>query len=208
MFTGLVENIGTIKSIESNTEGKCLVVKSSLAHELNIDDSVSINGACQTVIAKNEDSFTVQAVHITLQKTGLGNLKMNDPVNLELALKASDRLGGHMVQGHINDIAQVKSINEIGKNREIWFEVPNELDRYIIQEGSIAVDGISLTVAHKRPSEFMVTIIPHTFTKTNIQFLKLGDKVNIEVDILGKYIESLIMPYINEQIKPSRDLNV
>ncbi len=184
------------------------MVKSSLAHELNIDDSVSINGACQTVIAKNEDSFTVQAVHITLQKTGLGNLKMNDPVNLELALKASDRLGGHMVQGHINDIAQVKSINEIGKNREIWFEVPNELDRYIIQEGSIAVDGISLTVAHKRPSEFMVTIIPHTFTKTNIQFLKLGDKVNIEVDILGKYIESLIMPYINEQIKPSRDLNV
>ncbi len=195
MFTGLVETLGTIKEVASNKEGRTLRVSSPIAKDLQIDDSVSINGACQTVIERTDSEFLVQAVHVTLEKTTLGELETGDEVNLELAMRASDRLGGHMVQGHVNTVTELSRIKEIGKNWEIWFKLPEGQEKYIVKEGSICIEGISLTVADLTDSEFMVTIIPHTYSKTNLKHKTPGSRVNIEVDILAKYIERLLTPY-------------
>lgn len=197
MFTGLVETLGKISEVSSNKEGKALRIETDLAKEMGIDDSVSVNGACQTVIERSDNHFIVQAVKVTLDKTTLGNLTPGEDVNLELAMKASDRLGGHLVQGHVNAVSEVKSIKEIGKNWEIWFQIPQGQGKYIVKEGSICIEGISLTVADLKEDSFMVTIIPHTYEKTNLKNKSIGSKVNIEVDILAKYIERLLMPYGN-----------
>lgn len=213
MFTGLIETIGKVKNISSNKEGKLLTIESHLAQELEIDHSVSVNGACQTVIKKTENTFDVQAVHITLEKTTLGSLNSGDKVNLELAMLANARLGGHMVQGHVNGVGELKAVKEIGKNWEIWFSIPEGQEKYVVKEGSICIDGISLTVADLRQGELMVTIIPHTYENTTLHNKSVGSKVNIEVDILGKYIERLITPYLknsslNKDFLSSRGFDV
>lgn len=201
MFTGLVETLGTIKEVATNKEGRTIRVLSPIAKELQIDDSVAVNGCCQTVIERTDNEFLVQAVHVTLEKTTLGELKSGDEVNLELAMRASDRLGGHLVQGHVNAVTELSSIKEIGKNWEIWFKVPQGQGKYIVKEGSICIEGISLTVADLTDDEFMVTIIPHTYEKTNLKHKRSGSRVNIEVDILAKYIERLLAPYGNNKSK-------
>lgn len=193
MFTGLVKEMGTLVSTTSIAEGKRLRIRApKLISEINIDDSVSVNGACQTAVAISEDTFDVIAVHTTLEKTTLGQLKNGDVVNLELAVKASDRLGGHIVQGHVNGLAKLIEVKNHGENFDLKFFIDSKLRRYIVDEGSIAIEGISLTVSRTGPDWFGVTIIPHTWHNTILSHRKLGDNVNIEVDILAKYLENLI----------------
>jgi len=193
MFTGLIKEIGEIKSVVTNPEGKLLGIKSrELIKEIAIDDSVSVNGACQTVVKVKGDIFYVQAVHVTLEKTTFGSLRPGNPVNLELSLRPMDRLGGHFVSGHVNGTGQITKVLSQGKNWLITVKYPKELEKYIIQEGSIAIEGISLTVAYLKKGEMTVSIIPHTYEKTTLGSKKVGDKVNLEVDLLAKYIEKLL----------------
>ncbi len=196
MFTGIVKEKGKILSIKKNKEGIELIVSSStLLTEIAIDDSVAINGVCQTVTKVNKNSFTVQAVHTTLEKTTFGFFKTGDSVNLELALRPIDRLGGHFVSGHVNGLTKIISIQNTGKNYQVTFEILNESDmKYLIKEGSITLDGVSLTISDlfQYEKKFKVSLIPHTWDNTVFSEKKIGDFINYEVDILGKYVENLL----------------
>ena len=195
MFTGLIKEVGKVKRVTKNTEGTLIEVYSNdLLPEIEIDDSVSINGACQTAIKVNDKTFTVQAVQVTMDKTTLGNLKSGDDVNLELALRMSDRLGGHMVQGHVNDVGTIRDIRNTGKNYLVIIGVSSAQMKYIVKEGSITIDGVSLTVSdiYKADCSFQISVIPHTWDHTIFRGKRVGSSVNIEVDILGKYIENLL----------------
>ncbi len=195
MFTGLVKEIGVIRRVTKNTEGAVIEIASKvLLPEIAIDDSISVNGACQTAVSISDSSFTVQAVHTTLEKTTLGSLRPGEEVNMELALRMSDRLGGHMVQGHVNDKGVISNITNTGKNYIVTIRVNSSQMKYIVKEGSVTIDGISLTVSNcfKEDCSFQVSIIPHTWNNTVLRNRKVGSYVNIEVDILGKYIENLL----------------
>jgi len=195
MFTGLVQDIGQVVFKSKNNEGYVLGISSpALVHDLNIDDSVAVNGVCQTVTLVKGDCFYVQAVQVTLDKTTLGSLSERDEVNLELAMKLDDRLGGHIVQGHSNGKSLIKKIGKLGHNYILTLRITEEIAPYIVQEGSISIDGISLTIASLREEEkeFSVSIIPHTWNNTILKNKKIGDETNIEVDILAKYIERLL----------------
>jgi riboflavin synthase len=193
MFTGLIQELGTIQSISSNAEGKEFIIKApKLIKEIEIDDSVATNGVCLTATSISGDSFKVQAVHMTLEKSSIGALKSGDRVNLELSLRPQDRLGGHMVQGHVNALGKIKAIKTIGENWEIEVSFPPELRKYMISEGSITLDGISLTIARLTNQTLTVAIIPHTLEKTTLSAKKIGDVLNIEVDMVAKYIENFL----------------
>jgi riboflavin synthase len=193
MFTGLVKDIGVIESVVPNTEGKLITVQSNLCDQIAIDDSVSINGACQTVVNFNHKTFTVQAVGTTLEKTNLSSLKSGELVNLELALRLSDRLGGHLVQGHVNGLSEVAKIASYGDNYVVTLKVAVELRGYIVKEGSITLNGISLTVSDvDKMGQIQVSVIPHTWFHTNLKNIHIGDKINVEVDIIAKYVENLM----------------
>lgn len=192
MFTGLVSEVGKIINIVSNQEGKIFTIHSKkIITEISLGDSVSVNGVCLTVTSIESSSFSVQAVHVTLQKTNLGTMMIDSSVNLELALRFSDRLGGHFVQGHVNGIALIRNIKKTGNNYEITIEMPEDLRHYILQEGSIALDGISLTIAYVTDQGLIVSIIPHTYFATTLSTKKIGDSFNVEIDILAKYVELL-----------------
>lgn len=193
MFTGLIKDIGKVIRITPNAEGKVFVIETKkLASEIAIDDSIATNGVCLTATKVEGHQFTVQAVHVTLEKTSLGQLKVGSVVNLELALRASDRLGGHIVQGHVNGVGKISAIKPIGKNFEIELTTEKHMFKYIIKEGSIALDGISLTIARITNNSFTVSIIPHTYENTTLYSKKVGDSVNIEVDIMAKYLENFL----------------
>ena len=200
MFTGLIKEIGTIKNITPNAEGCEISIScNELLPLIEIDESVAVNGCCLTATKIDSDSFKVQAVHVTLEKTTTGKLKVGSKVNLELALRASDRLGGHFVQGHINGIGKLTNFFQRGDNYELGIEVPKELKKYMIQEGSIALDGISLTLARVDESNTVtVSIIPHTWDNTILGTKKIGDSINIEVDVLAKYLENFISSAMKE----------
>ncbi|OGE06385.1 riboflavin synthase subunit alpha [Candidatus Curtissbacteria bacterium RIFCSPLOWO2_02_41_11] len=193
MFTGIISHIGKVKSFQNNQ----LLVKAdrSLIKQVKNGDSVAVNGVCLTVIDKRADLFQVEVMPETLKRTALGGLKSGDIVNLELAMKAADRFAGHIVQGHIDGVATVKSIKQKGNSRLFTFEVPKQLGRYIVEKGSIAVNGISLTVIDASNKTFTVGIIPYTWRHTMLSSAKVGDRVNIEVDILAKYLEKLEKAY-------------
>ena len=193
MFTGIISHIGKVKSFQNNQ----LLVKAdrSLIKQVKNGDSVAVNGVCLTVIDKRADLFQVEVMPETLKRTALGGLKSGDIVNLELAMKAADRFAGHIVQGHIDGVATVKSIKQKGNSRLFTFEVPKQLGRYIVENGSIPVNGISLTVIDARNKTFTVGIIPYTWRHTMLSSAKVGDRVNIEVDILAKYLEKLEKAY-------------
>jgi len=195
VFTGLIKEIGIVKSIVPNKEGKLLTVSShELISEIEIDDSVSINGACQTVIHYSPSEFTVQAVGTTLEKTTLGHLKPGDEVNMELALRLADRLGGHLVQGHVNGLGHVKKISATGDNYLMTVSADHSLVKYIVKEGSITLNGVSLTVADMNSDcGVTVSVIPHTWFNTTFKNLGIGDKINIEVDIIAKYVENFFV---------------
>jgi riboflavin synthase len=193
MFTGLIQEVGTIVSITSNQEGKEFIIKApELIKEIQIDDSVATNGVCLTATKISGDNFKVQAIHVTLEKTSLGKLRLNDKVNLELSLRPHDRLGGHFVQGHVNTIGMIKNIKTMGDNWEIEVSFPSDLRKYMISEGSVALDGISLTIAKLSHESLTVAIIPHTLEKTTLGLKKIGDQLNIEVDMIAKYIENFL----------------
>lgn len=193
MFTGLIQEVGTVVSIESNAEGKVLVIEApKLISEIEIDDSIATNGVCLTATKISGTTFRVQAVHVTLQKSSLGFLREGDKVNLELSLRASDRLGGHMVQGHVNALGKIKHIEKKGGNWEVEVNFPTELRKYMISEGPIALDGTSLTIAKLTPDSLSVSLIPHTLENTSFSSKNVGDHLNIEVDMIAKYIENFL----------------
>jgi len=193
MFTGLIQEVGTIESISTNAEGKEFVIKApGLIKEIEIDDSVATNGVCLTATKISGDTFRVQAIHITLEKTSVGSLKSGDKVNLELSLRPQDRLGGHFVQGHVNALGKIVKIATIGNNWEVEISFPKDLRKYMISEGSICLDGISLTIARLTESTLTVAIIPHTLEKTSLSAKKVGDVINLEVDMIAKYIENFL----------------
>lgn len=185
--------MGTIVSITPNQEGKEFVIRASdIISEIQIDDSIATNGVCLTATAVSKDTFKAQAIHMTLQKTSLGSLKVNDKVNLEMSLRPNDRLGGHFVSGHVNALARLEGITTRGENWEIELSFPKELRKYMISEGSVTLDGISLTIAELKADRLKVAIIPHTLEKTTLHAKKVGDKINLEVDMLAKYIENFL----------------
>jgi len=193
MFTGIVEEIGTVKAIVSQGQGKKIQVRANIIlSDLTVDQSVSVNGVCLTAVEIGEDFFATEAVAETLGKSSLSQLKRNDKVNLERALRLQDRLGGHLVQGHVDGIGTIRQLNHQPQATTVTVEIPNELERYTILKGSIAIDGVSLTIAQKAENLITVAIIPHTMKQTIFQFKKSGDLVNIEVDFLAKYIEQFI----------------
>ena len=193
MFTGLIEEIGKIQKVEPISGGKRIKINAAaILDDLKIDDSVAINGICLTATKVENDGFWADAVGATLEKTSLANVKDNYEVNLERALRFNDRLGGHLVQGHVNGLGEITQIKKLGENYYLEVSVPEELEKYLIDEGSIAIDGISLTIASLNNNSVGVSVIPHTWKNTNLINRKIGDKVNIETDMIAKYIEKLL----------------
>ena len=193
MFTGLIQAIGVIKQVSGSPEGKSLTIHCpELIGDIAVDDSIAVNGVCLTAAERGPDGFIAHAIHTTLEKTTLGSLDPGQRVNLELAMRASDRLGGHLVQGHVNAIGRITGIDTQGNNWQIHISFPADLRKYMIAEGSITLDGISLTIAKLADSQLMVSIIPHTLANTTLKDKAVGDSVNIEVDIMAKYIENFL----------------
>jgi riboflavin synthase len=193
MFTGIVEETGTIHKLTTFGDGLEITVKAKkVLPGLKIDNSICVNGVCLTVVRRTKQSFTIQAVKETLSKTGLGNLRVGSMVNLERSVRLSDRLGGHMVQGHVDTTGKVKKIVTLGSSWMFTLSFPKQYRKYLIPVGSVTVDGTSLTVAKLGKSEFTIAIIPYTFEHTVFGQYKTGDTVNLEFDIIGKYLESLV----------------
>lgn len=200
MFTGIIEEIGIIKEFSKSNAALITVGCKKVLEDVELGDSIAINGVCQTVVKFDKQSFTVQVSSETLAVTSFANLKTGDKVNLERALTLNSRLGGHIVSGHVDGLAKVKSIQKLSEFYNLRFEVENGLIKYIVKKGSVTINGISLTVANIGSNEFEVAIIPHTFKNTNLQNLKIGDFVNIEVDILAKYVEKFLSTGNNSSI--------
>jgi riboflavin synthase len=193
MFTGLIKETGTVKSLKRIGDGMELSVTSSVVNaDAAVDDSIAVNGVCLTVVRKDSDSFTVQAVSETLEKSGTGSLIQGDKVNLEPALRADDRLGGHIVQGHIDGKGEIVRIIKKQNGKEFVIAADRNTLRYIVDKGSVCLDGVSLTVAGTDPDSFRVAVIPHTEKNTTIGIWKTGTKINIETDIIGRYVEKLL----------------
>ncbi len=191
MFTGIVKDVGRVAAIRRQGTSLRMTVQYSNAQEfgdLAIDESVAVSGACQTVVELGERTFDVDTVEETLTKTTLGSYAVGTPVNLERALRPLDRLGGHFVQGHVDCVGAVLSVRDLGGSREIRIGFPDEFTPYIAPVGSIAIDGVSLTVASVTKNSFTVAIIPYTFGNTTLASLKESSRVNLEFDILGKYV--------------------
>jgi riboflavin synthase len=192
MFTGLVEETGTVqKTLRKSGVLELEISARKVLDDLNIDDSININGVCQTIVRRSASTFTVQAVQETLRKTTLGSLKKGNRVNLERALLSSSRLGGHFVQGHIDGTGVVKSVSKQKGNWQLKIEIPTSFKKYIIPAGSICINGVSLTVASIMNTSITIAIIPHTLELTTLRDLRPGETVNIELDMIGKYIVRL-----------------
>ena len=192
MFTGLVADLGTLEEIESGEEGARLSISSALAGEIEAGDSVSVNGVCLTATALDGSRFSVEAMNETLQRSSLGSARAGDPVNLELAVRADSRLGGHIVQGHVDGVGTVSGSREDGIARVVTVEADPALLRYVVEKGSVALDGVSLTVARVDDSSFDVWLIPETLERTNLSQAAPGTPLNVEVDIVAKYVEKLV----------------
>ena len=195
MFTGIVEEVGVVAKISGNA----MTVRASKVTEgLKLGDSIAVNGACLTAVSfsergkSGENEFSVDLSPETMRRTSLGQLSGGRPVNLERALLASDRMGGHIVQGHVDGTGRIMSTKPEGDSIIFRIRVPKRLNRYIVEKGFVAVDGISLTVVKRSASSFTVAVIPYTLVNTNLASLSIGDRVNLEADILAKYVESLL----------------
>jgi len=188
MFTGIIKEVGEIVEIAPYGGGRKLTVRASFSSELVPDESVAINGACQTVVANDASTFQVVAIEETLRKTNFGDLEAGMPVNLERAMHANARLDGHFVQGHVDATGTVRSVEQEETNWLIQVEFPESFSPYLIPVGSVTLDGISLTVARLEGNRLTVAIIPHTWEHTNISTWKPGTKVNLEFDMIGKYV--------------------
>ncbi|TFH55303.1 MAG: riboflavin synthase [Candidatus Zixiibacteriota bacterium] len=194
MFTGIIQDIGTIKRLQrkgDNTE--FTVFSDKLAHDIKIGDSVAISGVCLTgsAVDPKANQFVVTAVSETMQRATLGDLTPGAHINLELALQPTDRLGGHFVQGHVDTIGRCSAVLQRAGSWEIRFDFPQEYGRYVVEKGSVAIDGVSLTIYDVKPTQFTASIIPHTWESTTLRLLKAGMRVNLEFDLLAKYIAKM-----------------
>ena len=199
MFTGLIEDLGTVESVERNGEGARLRISSSLADELALGDSIAVNGCCLTATAVDDGAFETEAMNQTLTVTALSEIEEGTKVNLELAMKAGDRLGGHIVQGHVDGVGTVASIEDDGFARRVRVELPPELLRYVVDKGSITLSGVSLTVAEMGETWAEVSLIPETLERTNLGDLAPGSRLNVECDIVAKYVERLVAPFARKE---------
>ncbi len=188
MFTGLVEALAPVERIDVEGDGRALTVAAPFATELALGDSVAINGACLTVVARDAHACRFQAGPETLRRTNLGELRPGDGVNLERALRVGDRLGGHLVQGHVDGLGRVRDRSRQGDWEEIWFACPAELAAQMVPKGSVTVDGVSLTVVDVAADAFSAALIPHTLAHTTLGLKRPGASVNLETDILAKYV--------------------
>jgi len=191
MFTGIIETLGIIKEIKLDRDNLHITVKSNLVDELKIDQSVAHNGVCLTVVAIEEDSYVVTAIKETLEKTNIGDLKIGDEVNLERAMKLGDRLDGHIVQGHVDQIGFCENISDQNGSTLFTFSYDTKNNNVTIEKGSITVNGVSLTVVNSKDNEFSVAIIPYTLEHTVFKSFKAKTKVNLEFDVIGKYVARL-----------------
>ncbi len=191
MFTGIIETLGIIKDIQKEEDNLHITVASSITNELKIDQSVSHNGVCLTVVAVSGDEYTVTAIKETILKTNLSDWKVGDLVNLERAMKLGDRLDGHIVQGHVDQTGNCIAIEEVNGSRYFTFQYDKKLNNITIEKGSITVNGVSLTVLNSKEDAFSVAIIPYTFEHTNFKNFEIGTKINLEFDVVGKYIAKL-----------------
>lgn len=193
MFTGIVEEVGRITSVRKGPHSCVLTVKASrILEDVHLGDSIATNGVCLTVTDYTKSTFSADVMHETLNRSSLGSLRVGSPVNLERAMAANGRFGGHIVSGHIDGTGVIRSIRE--DDNAVWYSISAEPDivRLIVEKGSIAIDGISLTVASVSSTQFSVSIIPHTRAETNLASKKVGDVVNLENDVVGKYVERLL----------------
>ena len=191
MFTGIIETLGIIKDLKKDNNNLNITVFSSITHELKIDQSVAHNGVCLTIIAINNGEYTVTAIKETIEKTNLADWKVGDLLNLERAMKLGDRLDGHIVQGHVDQTGICKSIEEANGSWYFTFEYESNLNNITIEKGSITVNGVSLTVVNSKEKEFSVAIIPYTFEHTNFKNVQIGTTINLEFDVVGKYVARL-----------------
>jgi len=193
MFTGIVEDKGKVSRIEHRGQEKRLILElPPHLTELQLGDSININGVCLTIVQKNEQGIELDLSLETLQKTALNELKEGDQVNLERALRLTDRLGGHIVTGHVDGIGEIVEKREERDFLQLKIRIPESVSRYVVQKGSIAIDGISLTVNEYQEGEIRMTLIPYTIEKTTLRQKRVGDRVNLEGDILGKYVEKFL----------------
>jgi riboflavin synthase len=193
MFTGLIEDVGRISAIRFRDGSAVLTVETRLAaRSMALGASMAVNGACLTVVKKSKGAFTFDVSPETLRRTNLGSLTVASPVNLERPMRLRERLGGHLVTGHVDGLATVAAIKKQGEFTIFTFRVPASLERFLVSKGSVAVDGISLTVNDCAKNRFSVAIIPFTLQHTNLRHRRVGDKVNIETDLIGKYVDRLM----------------
>jgi len=193
MFTGIIEEMGAVTAVEKTLTGmKLRILASTIMDDLKVGDSVSVNGACLTVVSVGQQEFTVDISAETLSVTSLGSLTTGAPVNLERAMKIHQRIGGHLVAGHVDAMGMIRSRRQEGNTLLLTIEAPKEILRYCIQKGSITVDGISLTINELTDRSFDVAIIPHTAKVTTLGLKQVGDTVNLESDLIGKYVERLL----------------
>ncbi|MBC8061913.1 MAG: riboflavin synthase [Clostridiaceae bacterium] len=208
MFTGLIEEIGKVEAVTKSTKSARITIKAdTVLQGVKLGDSISTNGVCLTVTSFNSNSFIVDVMAETMRSSNLHKLSKGEDVNLERALKASDRLGGHIVSGHIDGIGRVNNYEQ--EDNAVWITIAanTEILKYVVHKGSIAIDGVSLTVAYVDDTELKVSIIPHTKEKTTLLYKRIGDQVNLECDVIGKYIEKLLGAKDQTTAKKTIDLN-
>ncbi|HEX3362336.1 MAG TPA: riboflavin synthase [Solirubrobacterales bacterium] len=199
MFTGLVQDIGSVESVEGGADGARLRIATKLGPEIGLGDSIAVNGVCLTATEADASGFATEAMNQTLEVTVIGALAAGAGVNLELATRADERLGGHIVQGHADGSGEVIGIAEDGFARRVRVELPPDLLRYVVDKGSVALNGVSLTVAELGPTWVEVSLIPETLERTNLGSVAVGDPLNVEVDVIAKYVERLLSPFAGKE---------
>jgi len=199
VFTGLIQDVGRVDSVESDGDGARLRIATALAPEIGLGDSVAVDGACLTATATDAGGFDAEAMNQTLAATALGGIEPGGRVNLELAMRASDRLGGHIVQGHVDGVGEVSAVEEDGFARRVRVALGPELLRYAVDRGSIALGGVSLTISALGEAWVEVSLIPETLERTNLGELEPGSRLNVECDIVAKYVERLVAPFAGKE---------
>jgi riboflavin synthase len=199
VFTGLIEDVGVVEALERDGDGAKLRIASSLTSELALGDSIAVNGCCLTATAVDANHFETEAMNQTLDVTALDSVEQGSKVNLELAMKVGDRLGGHIVQGHVDGIGAVSSVEDDGFARRVRVDLPTQLLLHVVAKGSITLSGVSLTVAELGETWAEVSLIPETLERTNLGDLAPGDRLNVECDVVAKYVERLMSPFARKE---------
>jgi riboflavin synthase len=199
VFTGLIEEVGVVESLERTGDGAKLRIASSLTDELGLGDSIAVNGCCLTATTVDDGHFETEAMNQTLEVTALDSVEQGSRVNLELAMKVGDRLGGHIVQGHVDGVGTVSSVEDDGFAKRVRVDLPTQLLLYVVDKGSITLSGVSLTVAELGDSWAEVSLIPETLERTNLGDLAPGERLNVECDVVAKYVERLMSPFARKE---------